>query len=391
MGIRRRLLNYCPRPKKRVSRFFAKLATSLRIPRFKSLRMPKVHLLFGLTSFIVSLILFYSGTFILNCLMIGSCLDIGAYIGSPLAWLFSIPLFVLLWAVTHELLLEIRKKGSKVLLFVVSFLIIAPASFTAGLNYGIFDSITLLEDSVIDLSHCTAWLNIKNNGLTDVQISKIEIGNLICNVSKQYSYLWRKNLKRGKTATLGIYYARRSFQWGAILGRNPPYGAYRFGSSLEITPTTFTEGKYPVVIHTDGIIAYRFEIEARLSRPEEIYGFQAKIYNLGEERIGDQNYCLPDIEFRFEMVPLSVAFIYSVAIGNLTIKFSPPILVQRYEFYNDFDLRLFTDRIYVNGSPTTAIPSQPLNMPIFRVGETYNVTVRTMVNNNYTTSITMTE
>lgn len=368
--------------------FFAKIVTQLHISKLRKPHIP-ISFLLSLTSFMLSLVLFYSVVSIFVYIISGSSLDIGAY---PIAFLFCVPFFGLLWAFIHILLLKIKEKGSRILLFAVSLLLIVPASFAAGFNYGAFDSVMLLEDSVIDLSSCTAWLHIKNNGLTDVQIAKIEIGDLICDVSIQYSFLWRMTLKRGETATLGIYYAHRRFLWGAILDMHTPYDApVGFDLNLEITPTTFTKGKFPVVIHTDSIIPYRFEIEAKFLKPEEIYGVQAKIINLGQERVGEIDYCLPDIEFAFEMAPSSMAFIYSVDIGNLTIKLNPPMLIRGYQPYNDFALYFYTelDHISVYGPSTDAIPSQPITLPIFKIGETYNVTIRTMANNNYTTSLTM--
>lgn len=391
MGLRKRLLNWCPRPRKHEPTLLTTLTATLHL--HNSVKNSHLSSIFeGLISFIISLPLFYTGILIAECIVAGSSLSPVVIIANPMIFALFIPIFIGVWVAVDSLLMKMNKKGGKVLLSSIFLLIIFPSGIAAGLHNGLFDSIKLSGDSVIDLYYCTAWLNIINNGLTDVHISRVEIGDLICDLSYQYSFLWMWDLKRGEDVSLAIFYAHETYLWGGTLGRDTPYDAGTgFSSNLEITPTTFREGKYPVVVYTDGMTPYRFEVEARFSRSEEIYGFNASIINLGKGRVGDQNYCLPDIWFNFDMALNSKAYIYSVDIGNLTIKLDPPLLVPDYGLYRDFSLYLNPYHITIYGPSTDAIPSQQLDLPIFRVGETYNVIVRTMANHNYTKLITMIE
>jgi len=349
-----------------------------------------MFLRYQIISFLFSLSVFYALMLIVETLVSGSSTGSLAIItGNPLLFLFFIPIFIGVWVGVDSFLMRIRKMGNKVLIFGFFSLIIVPLGIVAGLHNGLFDSIKLLEPSGMDLYNCWVLLNIKNNGLTDVQISKIEIGDLVCDISSQW---YNDNLKRDRNGTLFIYYAHEGFMWESIWGwHNPYHTTGRFHSNLEITPATFAEGKIPVVFHTDGLLTCRFEIEARFSKSEEIHGFNVSIINLGQGKVEDQNYCLPDMSFNFDMAPSSKAYIYSVDIGNLTIKLGPPLLIPDYGFHRDFSLYLNPDHITVYGPSTDAIPSQPLSLPVFRVGETYDVTIRTMANNNYKTSITMME
>jgi len=388
MGLLKKFLNWCPRPRKHEPTLLTTLAATLHLRN--SVKNPRLSPIFeGLISFIISLPLFYTGILIAECIVAGSSQGPVTMIANPLIFALFIPVFIGVWVTVDSFLVKMNKRGGKVLLSAIFLPIIFSSGIAAGLHNGIFDSIKLSGDSVIDLYYCTAWFNIINNGLTDVHISKIEIGNLTCDLSYQNSFLW--DLKRGENASLALYYAHERYLWGAILGRHIPYNTIGtgFSSNLEITPTTFREGKYSVVIYTDSITPYRFEVEAIFSRSEEIYGFNASIINLGNGRVGDQDYCLPDIWFNFDMALNSKAYIYSVDIGNVTITLDPPLLIGGYDPLKDFSLYLYPNFIEIYGLSDHATPSVPLNMPVFRVGETYNVTIRTMANNKYMTSITM--
>jgi hypothetical protein len=289
--------------------------------------------------------------------------------------------------------MSVETKRGKLTWAAAMMLVIVLPGVTAGLRLGVFDSIKLSDDSVIDLYYCTAWFNITNVGLTDVKIVKIAVGDLICPLTIQYAELVAPNIKRGESMWLSIYYAHESFFFGGRLGLDTPEDApVEFHSNLEVTPTTFTPGKYPVTVYTDKMIPHKFEVEARFSKTEEIQGLQARVYNLGDSRIGVPGYCLPDIAFTLKMSQYSIAYIYSIDIGNLILKLTPPMILKEHNYFDYFSLVLDINYIWVNGhgSPK-AIPNQLLSTPIFKVGETYLVTIRTMANNNYTTTITMIE
>jgi hypothetical protein len=187
---------------------------------------------------------------------------------------------------------------------------------------------------------------------------------------------------------LTIGYLDGAFAWGGYV---PSYPEIGFRPNSEVTPTTFVPGKYPVIIYTEKMLPHRFEVEAKFSKTEAIHGFKALVSgNLGEWRVGNQGYCLPDVIFILEMGQDSITYIYSIDIGNLSLKFAPPVL--RYTDRNDL-LLIFEFGDYVQFSTffTEVIPNQPLTVPIFRIGETYMVTMQTIANNIYTTLITMTK
>lgn len=358
-----------------------------------------------LISFIASAVSSYSAVSIFLWLTVGSVLDIGNAVRAlvfPLVFILFIPVFGLFWAGIHGLLREMKKRGTKMLLFILCLMVVVPAGLTASLHVGVFDSVTLLSGSVIDLTSCTAFLKIKNDGSTVFTISAIEVGGLICDISWLASF-GESTLQRGETMAFDVYYAHSGYQsyapslsTRAKIDPNPYNGVVDFAPNIEITPTTFTEGKCAVVICSEHLLAHRLEVEAKFVEPEEIDGVQTFVHNFHEERINDQNFTLFDVDFNLNMTSPSVACIYSINVGNLTIKLNPPIFVQGSSdtYYSSFSLGFSRDEISVNPHSTriiTAILSRPLDAPIFTGGQTYLVSIRTMTNRNYTTSITIPE
>lgn len=367
-----------------------KIAASLGILRIENLRVPSKSLILDIISFGISLLLFYNATLLLINYMNKGSLDMMFFFGNPILLLLSIPVLICIWTAVGALLKKIVKSGIRVILIISVLLIIIPAVFSTSLNYGILDSVELLEDSVIDLSYCTAMLHIKNNGLTEVHVLSVEIGKLICDFS---SYPWLGTVKPGESEVLHVYYAYKQFVWG--LDQFSPYpSGPQYNSNLQISPTTFKEGKIPVIIHTDGVLSYKFDVEAKFSKPEEIYDFQVNIFNLNKESDDSLNCYLPDMTLIFNMSQDAVALVYFVKIGNLTLQLIYPPMVQGYECCNHFSISLDPDyHIWVNGWPAGqtmgVISNHPINVPIFEIGKTYTVVVQTMANNNYTTQIKM--
>ena len=391
MGIRKKLLDWCPRPKKQVSKLLTKLAILLHFRKStKTSRLLSyiASLVFPLFSLSVSLILFYLGTIIFGYIVYGSYLGPERVVfQSIFSFLFLIPVFLGLWVVFSSFLERMRKKGSQVLLFSILSIILIPAGIVGALDNGLFDSITLLEQSGIDLYNCRVSFNIKNNGLTDVQISTIEIGNVTF-------YFGKFGLERGKNATLALSYGSETFDYWINVGGLKYWGTSGLSANCEITPITFIEGRrYPVVVRTEDLAKCGCEVEAGFSKTEEIFGIE--VYACLEERtLGNQTYYLPYIWVDLDMALDSVTYIHSIDIGNLTIWFDPPICMlteHSGHYQKDFSLSFYPDHVnvYSGYPPVNAIPNQSLNVPIFEAGETYNITIRTMMNNNYTTSITM--
>lgn len=372
MGIRKRLWDWCQKPKKQDSHFLARLAIWFHFPK---VRIPQVSLPLNLISFLASLPLTYAGTDFFYCLITGRYIDLRDQF--VILVLFWIPFFFAIsWIVTDFTLSKLKREGRKVLLFSTLLLIIVPAGLAAGLNNGVFDHI-IIEDSVLDLYNCKAVLNVRNIGLTDIRIKKIEIGDLVCDFSSKQDIFNEPYLKRGEYKAIVIYYANELYEGGS------------FDSNLNVTPTTFREGKYPVVIHIDGITAYKSEIEAKFSKKEEIYGVrgESSLYML------ERSYWLPRIKLTFKMAPESIVSIYSITIGNLTLTFKHPVYAYGDENTDQNSITLYPDygHYYTWGIHHEhfeyAFPNQPLDSQIFKDGETYSLTVRTMANNNYTGTI----
>jgi hypothetical protein len=382
MGIIEKLLYYCPRPVKRSSRLLDRVALALHLPRPKTLQNLRIPV--PLLSLIGTTILYYSLASIVGSLLGGKNFGIPMLIGNPLLILFSIPIFILLWAVLDGIILEIRKRRKNILFSIVILAVLIPAVFSTSVNVGFLDRVDLAEGSVLDLNHCTALIKFKNSGLTEIWIDKVQIGGLVCDPHQGGEYL-----KRGETSTLAIYYADHGYLWGGDLEETIFDTKMLFYPNINITPTTFVEGKYPIRIYTDGVIVYETEIKARFSQNEEISLMQARVFNLGEVEIGNQSYCLPDVTISLDLPRCSVIFIYSLNIGNLTLTFSPPLLVTGYGSVQYVDILSFS--FLGEGYTNQIIPDKPVNPALFKVGQTYDLTIRTMTNKNYTAPITMTK
>jgi hypothetical protein len=396
MGFRKRLLEWCQKPKKSDSQhFLARLAVRLHFPH---VRMPQVSLSLGLISLFVSLPLTYAIMAFTLALLTGKCLDFTLYGAGQLAFLMDgytnaillyTPFFVPIgWVVTNSILSKMKKGGRKILVFSALLLIIAPVGFTFGLNNGFFDFIIISEVGTIDLSTGTATFKLSNIGLTDVKIAKVEIGNLVFN---DPSDDWSGShigsiLERGKQATMTINYLRNS----------------------DVTPTTFKEGKYPIIIYTDSIATARSEIEAEISEIMEIYCVQFRLKYSTEETIQGERYFSIGIELRLNF-SRAVGSIYSVTIGNVTLKSDYPIRIDgNYEYKYTLMMNqepLTPLEISLDSHPGTShfraetrgggrydiYSTQPLTPEMFKIGEAYSITVRTMTNNNYTSLVTLTE
>lgn len=300
--------------------------------------------------------------------------------------LFILLIFLVIW----ELLA--KKKGFVRVTFLATLLILG--IFAGGLCTGLFESVTLLEDSFIDLSNCAAILHIQNTGLTNVELSRIKIGDITCDTSSQR---WLATLSRGAAKYLVIHYAHRRFQWWdeqSFYAYEDSYrasGAYQ--TDVEVAPFTFQNGsEYLVTLSTKGFLKHSFRLEAKHTMEENV-SFQAHVVNVNR----DGNYCVPDIHFEFNITSTSVCHIYYIKIGNYTLWFNPPQRITYWSYYS-FAIHLSSSlwRYPPKGFETSGLPSEITSTPSitsssFRVGETYNIIMRTMTNNNYTTTITMTQ
>lgn len=370
MGLREKLWYYCPRPLKRRSHFLERVTTPLHIPNLKNIRNPRV---FSVVSLSVSLILFYVGMFLSVCLLTGTTSGAGVLLGNAILLLLSILFFSLLWAGVDSFLSVVRKKGAKALLATILLLIVVPSAIAGGVAIGVFDSVTLQEGSMIDLHNCRTFLSITNNGVKEVTITKIEVGDLL-------SSRVQSSLARDESRVFTIDYS-------------DPIIFHEF----------FKEGNYyPVIIHTEGVLTYTFKAQARYSKHEKVDGVHAQLLSLTERTVDGYDTYIPSINVIFDISgfedPLTV---FSVNIGLLDLRLNPPSAIWRIAIYNSPSYLYQLGIYYVDGNYTAdvpwpsklanVIPSQSPETVIFKLGETYSVLIRTMENNLYTTSILITK
>lgn len=375
MNIPERLWRYCPRPIRRKRSLLQRLAVTLHLPNLSNLRTPNVPAFF--TSLAISVSLFYFGMFIFVCLANGTTAGITVLENNPIVTLLSTLAFAFLWATTSILLSATRKRGARTLFLIVLLLVIIPAGLAGGVNSGLFDSVTMTSGSLLDLHRCVVYVTVKNNGLRDIKITRIEVAGIIMRDYSPES----GSLKRGQTYTFTINYL------------DPQV----LHAGSRITPTTFNEQKYPVIIHTEGVLTYRFEIQAGFSEHEQINSIRAKTVSLTETTIDGQDTVFPSLNVTFDAPPLTDILVYSVSVGNLTLTVDPPSWVRGVMVYSSPNFLYQLDLYYLNGHYVadgvyefpSVIPSQSLDSPIFTAGQTCSVTVRTMENNNYTTSVTL--
>ncbi len=381
MGPWEKLWYYCPMPIKRRRSFFQKAAITLHLPPPNAFE--KLHFIRTSTSLVLTASVFYFSFFFLSVIMDGTTKGIGILEWNPLLLGFSIPAFIFIWIGVDFLLSVAQAKGTKLVLLIILLIVIIPAGLAQSLNSGLFDVVTLTDDSHIDLHRCIAFVSMKNDGPKDVVITRVEVANII-----NYSE-WTIPLKSGESYTLELSYLRSSIYYG------PDY----LSAGISITPTTFREQKYPVVVYTEGALTYNFEIPALFSEHEMIEGIHAETTRITQAIISNQTVLLPNIIITFSVPPRATIVVYSIKIGNLTLTLDYPSTIRGLPVYNSHDLLyqlglyLVDEQYVVDGTSTfpTVVPNSPLASAIFTIGQTYDVTVRTMENNNYTTTVTLTE
>lgn len=283
------------------------------------------------------------------------------------------------------------------------FLIVLGVSgvFTVGLYGKLFESMTLLEDSVIDISNCAMIFRLQNTGLTDLKILRICVSNITYTLDwpdDRSSYL----LLRGESVLLVVHYAREKFQWI----RRPPsefeietylWSGYIRGLSSDHNPTpvTFLDGKkYQVTFHTQSVLQHSFWVEAEITSKEELTVSRARSYFYGNETKGAIQTFI-----RLNNTGISHCYIYNIRISDITFQFTPPMFIEPTppvsEFYRLKEIGVdfgTYEGIGYTGSyygRITATPTPTLSM--FKVGNTYKVTIWTMTNNYYVTNFTITE
>jgi hypothetical protein len=405
MNRLQRLWHYCPLPLKRRRGLLQRLAAALHLPPLDKLVSVPPHTL-GLVSLLTSTLVFCFGTIATATLITGALTGISVYLTSPFLTVFSIPIFLGVWAVVHSILTASQRKGARIFLFTILALLIITPGFTICLTGGVFNSITLSNDSFIDLSHCTVFLDIHNIGIKDVVITNVTVGHLVWTFPSLNSVWWNlKKLPRGQNTTLTLVYAHpydgMPGMYSNLIEPDGPYDLEGRG----INPATFLEGEaYPVKVQTDGPITFGFQVEAKYLKHEEIRGIHARAIFLHNRTEENESYCVPEIVVWFDMPATSLGFIHSITVGPLTLTFEQPILIPRNNFGSTqqytsimIDYRVnasgqysaFVSDVWPSSVVEPVLPNQPLTSPPFKIGETYSLTVQTMENNNYTATITM--
>lgn len=263
------------------------------------------------------------------------------------------------------------------------------AGFAAGLYSGLFESVTLLPDSYIDTSRSLALLHLRNNGLTDLALNEIKLGN--SSFTFGYDAVRLGRVQRGYEAYFVIYYPEKSLQ---ISDEAPHLGPIYAGPDLivdqEVDPSAFQNGlSYPAVLTTNSILRHTFNIEARRTMDEELdVQASARLYELYEHTV--------EFSIRFNNTGSYLVHLYSIEIADVVFYPRPPAMVVPYQWsrgtYQVLELRFFeAPRLSWSSSMSirniSAIPQPQLSM--LTIGETYEIRVRTMTDNIYVTSVTV--
>jgi hypothetical protein len=307
---------------------------------------------------------------------------------------FIVPFCVIM---VNEILQKEKVPYRAVLLIVVGF----SGAFTGGLYGKLFESMTLSENSVFDISNCAMIFWLRNTGLTDLKILGICVSNIT------YTLTWPPYVssyvllpRGGETALLVVHYAREMFQWI----RQPPSEfkiethlnsgyVQSLSSDQNPTPVTFTDGeRYQVTFHTQSVLQHSFWVEAKPTSKEELSASAHSYFHGNETKGAIQTF------IRFNNTGTSHCYIYNISIGDVTFQFTPPMFIEPTpplsEFYNlkeigvDFGTYAgigYTGSFY---GIITATPTPTLSM--FKVDNTYEVTIWTMTNNYCTTNVTIT-
>lgn len=311
-------------------------------------------------------------------LIVSLCLTIAKYLLDKAPGLLFIGVIL---AVSFPIALRVSprtKKRYKAMFLTAS---VVAAGFTVGLYSGLWESVILLDDSYIDISRCAVVLHLKNNGLTEVIVNQIEVGNTSFTVSSPYSV---KGLQPSETANLVIYYVEKNLQlltdrieidfdpwWGADVSVNQ-----------EVIPSTFQSGdSYPVVLTTNSVLKHRFSVEAKRTLDEKL-DIKASMWHF-ENSVA--------ISIRFNNTGSNYLYLYSIKIADVVFKPEPPAVIPYYDsnhlalYFEDEPAISWTSNMIIH--KISATPKPELDM--LEMGATYDILVRTMADNLYVTNVTI--
>lgn len=308
--------------------------------------------------------------------------------------LFSLPVAILLcYSVNNNM--QIGKATHQAIFLGI---LIASGALLGGTYGKLYESMKLLADSKIDMSHCTMIFHIRNTGLTTVDIQKVSVGNITFTL--RASRYYHRSLPRGTSGHLMIYYGAGT--WELISseeeyqGPRPELYPWRAVADKRVTPITFqNRSKYPVTFHTLGPLKHNFLVEAELTSTENlVISARSHLHETEDPQI--------DFLLFFNNTETVRGYVYSTQIGNVTLQFSPPLPVLPsssywYNKYRELDVIVHETsplHYYFYGLPTwdgkiTATPEPRTSM--FTLNKTYEITAWTMTNNHYTLNVTVVE
>jgi hypothetical protein len=210
--------------------------------------------------------------------------------------------------------------------------LLALGIFTGVLCTGLFESIVVSSDSYIDTSWGAVVLQIRNSGLSDVNIQTITVGDITYTPIDYSGQKYELSLERGQNALLIVHYRSGDLAYNRISPeiaestiQDNPWGVL-FLSNVYVTPLTYSAGEKYVVILKTQLKEHHSQIEAKLTAEEnlEILDAYGRIY--GNEEIG--------IFFELNKTHIKTdgsvdppICIYSIQIGNMTIEFHPCVRV----------------------------------------------------------------
>ena len=271
--------------------------------------------------------------------------------------------------------------------------LVVSSGFTISVYAGLFNSMILLDDSWIDISHSAIIFHLKNNGFIDWAIKEVKVSNITFTL-KYPRFSLKENLQAGDTAYLIVYYCENIFQWipstyAARINWNPadPFSPWwpmdiSCPAKGEISPSTFqNESTYRVVFTTNGVLRHSFAVKAKFTLDEKL--------NVTARKWLSEN--SREIWVRFNNTGEYYSYIYTIQVANATFYFKPPIKVppsswreMRLIFAGGEGLFGWCVHYYGN---VYATPTPKFSM--LKVGTTYEILVRTMANNLYITDVTI--
>lgn len=265
------------------------------------------------------------------------------------------------------------------------------AAFATILNVGAFESMSLMNDSWIDTSHCAMIFHVRNTGLTRWHILQVQVNNVTFSINPFSSGQISEYVERLNDAYLLFYYCDGIFQWipsnyAASIhwdATNPfdpafPEDELKYAVNSQIIPSTFmADSTYQVTFCTGSVITHTFEVQAKATLNERlnIQGYSSASNDSG------------NVYIVFNNTGSYYSYIYTFQINNITFRMNhflqvPPSTQYPITLLLDLNQKGLVGygswrglRIYPDGNFTsTALERET---PV-------NVTVMTIANNLFT-------